>query len=92
MSRMAIERLTRPYDYTVFVIFRCLHCARWFAEVESDETKQVELLTAFYVAIGEKNINRARSGKAPCSFEDAWQVLRHCVQRHQKNPDNLMCG
>ena len=92
LNRMAVERLTRPYDYTTFVIFRCLHCARWFCKIESDEARQLELLLAFYVSISEKNINRARAGKPPCTFEETWQVVRHCVQRHQKNPDNLMCG
>lgn len=91
-NQLTITRVTRPWDYSILVVVRALHCARWLGEIEQDEAKQTELLLQFYLDIMEKNINKARASKPPCTFEETWSVLRHSVQRAQKSPDMLMSG
>lgn len=102
LNQLTVVRVTRPWDYSILVVVRALHCARWLGEVEQDEGKQTELLLQYYLDVMEKNINKARyrdklasflllncahrASKPPCTFEEAWSVLRHTVQRAQKSP------
>ena len=84
--------LCRPYDYSMLVMWRCLHQARWFAQVESKEDKQLELCVEFYSKAQERNLNNARSKKPPADFETMWGLLRYTVQKAAGNPDKLMQG
>ena len=59
-NQLIIVRAVRPWDYSIMVVVRALHCARWLGEVEQDEAKQTQLLLQFYLDIMEKNINKAR--------------------------------
>ena len=59
-NQLIIIRAVRPWDYSIMVVVRALHCARWLGEVEQDEAKQTELLLQYYLDIMEKNINKAR--------------------------------
>ena len=63
-----------------------------FCKVESNESRQLELLTEFYGKVQERNINRARSNKPPADYEMVWAILRYTVQKSSGNPDKLMSG
>ena len=72
LNLVCIEHQIRNYSYSMLVLLRVMHQARWMAgAAKGDSSLQKKMITGVTNGILQENAKRAKGKKAPLTFEEA---------------------
>lgn len=72
LNLVCLEHQVRNYSYSMLVLLRVMHQARWMAgAAKGDSSLQTKMISGVANGILQENAKRAKGKKAPLTFEEA---------------------